>query len=187
MGAGFLYGGGAPRFAKACHRPRLILASLSCTSARANKALQLREPTRRPAASLPRGAGSASLAARSCRPLATCPTRSWLRRSFGPVSRRSLATVSFGRHRDLKPDTVARRGLTISIAPRMTPSKIFAYTKPPSTASSGSSTKSVRGLSSKMSENAGWGCVGGWAGWWTSVGVMERKDRKATWCCVRAG
>ena len=66
----------------------------------------------------------------------------------------------------------------------MTPSSTFAYTRPPSTASSGSSTKSVSGFSSKRREKAGLGWVGE-TGWWTREGVMARKDRNATW--VRAG
>lgn len=53
------------------------------------------------------------------------------------------------------------------------------YERPPWTASSGSSTKSVRGLSSKVSEKAGWGWVAE-AGCWVRAGVMERSERKAT-------
>lgn len=84
--------------------------------------------------------------------------------------------------------TTPRRGnerRTISIAPRMTPSRIFAYTSPPSSASSGSSTKSVSGFSSNTRLKAGWGWAGGAAGCWIRVGVMERRERKATCATAR--
>lgn len=71
---------------------------------------------------------------------------------------------------------------TISRAPRSTPQKIFEYHNSScARPSSGSSTKSARGLSSKTSENCLLSLVQ-----FVTVGVMLRKILKPTYICVRS-
>jgi hypothetical protein len=88
--------------------------------------------------------------------------------------------------------------LTISSAPRITPQRTLLNHNPPSSASSGSSTKSVNGFSStvrvKNDPHAVWrvGCVvdGGRFGDeggppWTTVGVTFRNDLNPTYSVSR--
>ena len=80
---------------------------------------------------------------------------------------------------------------TISSAPRITPHRTLLYQSPPAIASSGSSTNSASGFSSKVSVKydpavEGGGCgvddlaAGGGGAPWVTVGEMLRKDLKPT-------
>lgn len=79
---------------------------------------------------------------------------------------------------------------TISRAPRRTPQRTLLNHKPPSNASSGSSTNSARGFSSRVSENhdpdgcplveSGLEDADGTGAPWVTVGVTLRKALNPT-------
>ena len=90
---------------------------------------------------------------------------------------------------------VIRETLTISKAPLMTPHRTLLYHNPPASASSGSSTKSANGFSSKVKEKTDPGpdaaeplleggtdpdLAEGGGGLCVTVGEMLRKDLKPT-------
>ena len=89
---------------------------------------------------------------------------------------------------------------TISSAPRMTPQRTLLNHRPPSNASSGSSTNSARGFSSRVSVNEEpialanpggplFGRLGeaGGKALCVTVGVMLRKDLNPTYASERSG